>query len=1018
MREAIGGQKKPAALVAGAPGYDEFEFQPAGGRKWAKNLKVEFRMNQKKVVVGRADSCDIKLDKMSATPQDLKAISREQCSIEIDDFGTMIIRDHSGNGTLVNETLIKAGETLKCPDMMPLNIGDAVTFGGHASECKYVLAITTQRPTLSRIESAKLRGKEEADIMTDAVKQARILAGDFGLAARESHRAWALWANLETLVKDMSSVRCLVAFAMSGSPHQCAHAAAALHALATDPEGINHVLNAGGVSALSTLAAVNDEFIDGLEICKEEALMGLRAIIISSAQGRERIARDGALRVLVRIARNREDPMCYLAEEAVREYEDIEDREIEKKQERTDERIRSGRPGSSSSRPHTAKSSVSWVSDAVSNTDTDLFTMGNSRPASAIVYPELGLGVSMVGARHDFERANAFRPQSAIAKANTYSRPDSANPFQVSDCGMFSGLEGAEGPRTSQRPASAATVLTQQQYLREAAKRPLMFKREYLDAHNDGPLQRADAASRPGSCNSQDHKQRKYWAEEVKSTSRHNVQDILRHDKQSKENQASRLAQGRDHYMPACPRGPPTGSSAKTFAELNEELGRSVELKSDGLYRSYRNPGGMPRDIDELQLIKDVSHTLNRDVGALFRGEDLSINVGIEEVDGEFSSRPSTHRDQPPPPTQPPPPLALQPTSLQQDQEVMSESVKESAKGAREEEDERYFEDYDEDPQWEQAESSYLGAEGSNGSNIKLQRPGSAIPKVRGAARSATTQHFDVEGVRQPASRARPFSAGGVFNKSMSASSESTPSMSNHFELNHQEFALENPSGSSIPAGVTVPKNMRSPPEGSRPKSADQESLSRNGLSFDKENAGFSSASPASSMRRHSAGSHLQGGTQRHLGSAAIQKSSNWSNLSSISNASDTATSSSMQPRLPFDVAYTGGERSNFARPRTPGGLMPIFERAESNLNESPLHLDASLEKSQSPSSAIDVMFMSPYLHDAPGVYVWSRQCACISTSLQICARLCVCADLASDFCVHGRVCLPVLISVLSPANT
>ena len=75
---------------------------------------------------------------------------------------------------------------------------------------------------------------------------------------------------------------------------------------------------------------------------------------------------------------------------------------------------------------------------------------------------------------------------------------------------------------------------------------------------------------------------------------------------------------------------------------------------------------------------------------------------------------------------------------------------------------------------------------------------------------------------------------------------------------------------------------------------------------------------------------------------------------------------------------------------------MPIFERAESNLNESPLHRDASLEKSQLPSSAVDVM--SPHLHDAPGVYVRSRQCVCFNTSLQICARLCVCADLASDF--------------------
>ena len=198
----------------------------------------------------------------------------------------------------------------------------------------------------------KKNEKKLTDVRPDSVKIAKILAGDVELASLESHRAWALWSNAATVIKDISAVRKLVTFTSSGSPHLCAHAAAALHSLSKDPAGINLVINAGGVAALMILAAFNDEFVDGLEeegdeeegrtglfnamkvvdfeaveTCREEAILGLHSIVMRSAQGRERVSKDGALRIIIKIAGNRNDPMCYLADEVARKFKEIEARE-------------------------------------------------------------------------------------------------------------------------------------------------------------------------------------------------------------------------------------------------------------------------------------------------------------------------------------------------------------------------------------------------------------------------------------------------------------------------------------------------------------------------------------------------------------------------------------------------------------------------------------------------------------------------------------------------------------------
>ena len=81
----------------------------------------------------------------------------------------------------------------------------------------------------------KKKEKKLAGVRPDSVKLAKILAGDVELASRESFRAWALWSNAATVIKDISAVRKLVTFASSGSTQQCAHAAAALHSLSKDP---------------------------------------------------------------------------------------------------------------------------------------------------------------------------------------------------------------------------------------------------------------------------------------------------------------------------------------------------------------------------------------------------------------------------------------------------------------------------------------------------------------------------------------------------------------------------------------------------------------------------------------------------------------------------------------------------------------------------------------------------------------------------------------------------------------
>jgi len=258
-----------------------------------------------------------------------------------------------------------------------------------------------------------------------------------------------------------------------------------MHSLSRDPLCINHILNAGGVAALSSLAAVKEEFIDGLEVCKEEALMGLRSIIMGSAQGRERVANDGALRVLKAIANNYDDPLSYFAEEAVREFEEIEDREKgrggvgeEKVRRRRRENIGS----------QTAKS---WVSsDGVSHSDTDVYT----RLSEPQVTPFAGVnGRNWQGdfrsVKMDPEKngSNSFRPQSAIPRSTGMwnSQPVidgiSASESEVKRSDSLSSQK-------SLRPLSAATILTTQSFVQESAKHTKTLRTQRLAKHDSEPV--------------------------------------------------------------------------------------------------------------------------------------------------------------------------------------------------------------------------------------------------------------------------------------------------------------------------------------------------------------------------------------------------------------------------------------------------------------------------------------------------------------------------------------------------
>jgi len=808
IREKVG-RPKPAALVPGARGFSEFELQPAG-RKWASVLKLEFRMNQKKLVVGRSDACDVKLDKHSCTREDLKTISREHCSVIIDDYGSMTIKDHSGNGTLVNDLLLKRGED---PDICPLAVGDSVTFGGHASECKYVLVINKGRAALSQIDATQLRGQEQAaEGATDSVKQAMILAGDVKLAARESHRAWALWSSAATVIKDISAVKNLVTFASSGSPHQCAHAAAALHSLSKDPAGMNLVINAGGVAALTTLAAVNDEFIDGLETCKEEAILGLRSIIMRSAQGRERVAKDGALRLLIKIAGNSDDPMCYLADEAVREFEEIEEREKEE---------RAAKAGAKNSgRPRTANSSVSLAStDGASNTDTDIYSIASSRPSSALLYPK-GKGL-VWGVKMDYEHANAFRPQSAVVNKTPYLRPQSAD--------FLSSAFAFEGDRSMQkqlRPSSAATILTQQQYFQEAARRPIMYKKEYVitDQHEEAVPLRHESATRPGVVHSMIHKTKTYFAferttanrdtpmseekgsnpNELSATEKY-LKDISEYDSYfglSEEDRAKTEKKcKKDMYMPAVPRGPLEGSSSSDFMSAKEAQDHGQKFLIDGIYRQYMKPGGWPRDIDSLRVLSQSSNV-------------------FEEEHPENLSAPAF--------------------ALDQQQEETMENEKFANPRVLSAED---------DPSPEEREPWAKEHVQRPITSRNLQRPGSAQPK---------------DYVSIPTSllvRARPASAGGILSS---------------------------------------------------------ESLQRS-----KDNV---------HSIRSASGAHAAADIRREQASASVHQDQ----AQGLVNVEELR-----------DRPHSTGR---FARPTTPGGLMPIFERAESSLNDS-RQMDASAER----SSSVDV---------------------------------------------------------------
>jgi hypothetical protein len=93
----------------------------------------------------------------------------------------------------------------------------------------------------------------------------------------------------------------------------------------------------------------------------------------------------------------------------------------------------------------------------------------------------------------DYERANAFRPHSAFVN-KTHLRPQSADflPSAVA-------FEGDKSMQKQLRPSSAATILTQQQYFQEAARRPIMYKKGVrTDQHEEAVPLRHESATRPG----------------------------------------------------------------------------------------------------------------------------------------------------------------------------------------------------------------------------------------------------------------------------------------------------------------------------------------------------------------------------------------------------------------------------------------------------------------------------------------------------------------------------------------
>ena len=620
IKEAIGGRQKSAVLVPGTPGYDEFVLiAPTGSqRKWAKTITLDFTRARKSLVLGRSDACDIKLDTAHCTKEDLKSISREHCTLTIDDNGTIILEDHSGNGTLVNDVLVKEGDSTKGydehgnlaerhPRKCTVNVGDTVTFGAIASDCTYVLALKSHSKGLTKIDMSRLNLPKTADALTDGTKQARILAGDTQLASAEAHRAVELWSNLEYATRDEPSVKVLSRFATSGSPQQCAHAAAALCALSRDDSGLVHVLNAGGIAALSTLASVNDDYIYGLEMCKEQAVLGLRSIIMRSAQGRERVAQDGALRTLRRIASNTKDDMCYIAQEAVREFEEAEEREAERMREREGEMTYDETGHLYRVRPSTAKSAVSAD---VSVAGTHVFTVAGSagsRPSSALLKDEMGYKQFsrevFVNAKNDVERSESFRPRSALLDRNRLSTAQNELGRRENDSQALSlptGVAMRPWSLSRPRPRSAMSVLTQEEIFQEAAKRPQMFKVEYITKYEDEKIERMDSASKSGYVTSQQHKKKFFHAKESLVTDAKQQQiNLAERDAEFLKEKDDRKV-FKDEYMPGCPRGPPSGSSADGFLQFNETLKHGLEDVGGGIYRQHRQPWGIPRDIDDV----------------------------------------------------------------------------------------------------------------------------------------------------------------------------------------------------------------------------------------------------------------------------------------------------------------------------------------------------------------------------------------------------------------------------------
>ena len=233
--------------------------------------------------------------------------------------------------------------------------------------------------------------------------------------------------------------------------------------------------------------------------------------------------------------------------------------------------------------------------------------------------------------------------------------------------------------------------------------------------------------------------------------------------------------------MPACPRGPITGSSSPAYVRLNRELDQGVAQGSNGIYRLYKKPGEMPRDIDDLhieqhQKASSIQHHQN--ASNVRFAQDVSMDQSLIQERCENSTGPRAGRgsDQHQHPQQTPHPLHPQQQQpieheatrceipLTEDEEAKllekyvadqdyEEEMQEMTTYLSKEEVEAYMglkehglileEDADEDQGWEESENTHLDHNGSP------NRPSSALPKDTSILYSPL-----------PKTRSRPISAG------------------------------------------------------------------------------------------------------------------------------------------------------------------------------------------------------------------------------------------------------------------